>query len=70
MKVNSLVPITAEVMVVDHGPTGYSDWQTFTRYGSKAWTVSMGESDEPVYSDIAIAELEQTYQNYKEKLNK
>lgn len=39
-------------------------YSTYTRHGNNNWTVRMGESDEPVYDDEEISELETAFKKW------
>jgi len=44
--------------------TDEEDWNFYTRYSADNWSVRMGESDEPVYDNETIAELEAAFQKW------
>ena len=57
MKIISVRPIVGKIIEVD------GSWPNiYTRYSSKSWTVSMGESDETVFN---FDDLEAAYQKWE-----
>lgn len=50
--------------VVYYLETDEEDLNFFTRYSADNWSVRMGESDEPVYNNETVAELETAFQRW------
>lgn len=49
--------------------TDEEEYNFYTRYSADSWSVRMGESDEPVYNNETIAELETQFQRWAVKNN-
>jgi len=64
-KVSDVRPISGEMMYVS--PRIWGNWDSVTRWSATHWTVSMGESEEEIYDERLVAELEAAYQEYKKE---
>lgn len=60
MKITGVSKVECHVVYVEGG-----EWQVYTRYGPDAWTVRMGESDEPIYSRDEADRLEEMFQAFQ-----
>jgi hypothetical protein len=60
MRVDGVRPLTGEMVDTD-----LPEFPEFVRYSPETWKRIYGESEEPVYSDELIGELEKAYQFYK-----
>ena len=62
MKINSV-----DKNIIFYIETDEQGWNYYTRHSSINWTLRMGESDEVIYDENKINQLEKLFQNYENK---